>query len=81
MTFATSKNLTITGIFTILGVIATAAIALFDGDAATNVNWEVTFTGIAAGVGMILAKGSANTGGTVASTPEAATRINPPPAA
>lgn len=78
MTFATSKNLTAVGIATILGVLATAAIALFDGDAATNVNWEATFTGIAAGVGMILAKGAANTGGTVATTPEAATRITPP---
>lgn len=63
MVLATSKNLTILGIATILGALANAAAAVFDGNAATNVNWEVTLTAIMAGVGFILAKGAKSTGG------------------
>lgn len=65
MTLATSKNLTILGIAMILGALSTAAIALFDGDPATNINWEVTIGAIVTGVGFILGKGAASTGGTV----------------
>ncbi len=75
MTLATSKNLTILGIVTIIGALATAAAAWFDGDPATNVNWEVTLAAIVTGVGFILAKGAKSTGGTVAETVEAAKRI------
>jgi hypothetical protein len=65
MTLSTSRNLTVLGIATILGAIAQAALAIFDGDAATNVDWTATITAITAGAGMILAKGAASTGGTV----------------
>ncbi len=74
-TLATSKNLTILGIVTILGAVATALKALFDGDPTTNINWEVTIAAIVSGVGMILAKGAQSTGGTVPETPEAAKRV------
>ena len=75
MTFATSKNLTILGIVTILGALAAVATAIFDGDPATNINWEATLTAIVSGVGMILAKGAKSTGGTVPETAEAAKRV------
>jgi hypothetical protein len=75
MTLATSKNLTLVGIFTILGALATAAVAILDGNPDTNPNWEVTFVALSAGLGMILGKGAASTGGTVAETPEAKERV------
>ena len=75
MTLATSRNLTILGILTILGALVPVAVALLDGNPATNPNWEATFVAISAGVGMILGKGAASTGGTVPETPEAAARI------
>jgi hypothetical protein len=81
MQIRTSKNLTLAGIFTILGALAVAGLALFDGNDTTNVNFEATFAAIAAGVGMIMAKGQANTGGTVPATPEAAARVQVPPSA
>lgn len=65
MTLATSRNLTILGICTIVGALATAAFALFDGDPATNPNWEVTIAAVVGGISSILAKGSSSTGGTV----------------
>lgn len=65
MTLATSRNLTVIGVATILGALAQAALALFDGDPATNPDWGVTLTAVVAGVGMILGKGAASTGGTV----------------
>jgi hypothetical protein len=65
MTFATSKNLTILGIISIVQALATAAVAVFDGDAGTNVDFGLLVTTIVAGVGMILAKGAQSTGGTV----------------
>ncbi len=64
MTLATSKNLTVLGIATILGALATVAVALFDGDPATVPNWGAVVTAIVTGAGMILAKGAASTGGT-----------------
>jgi hypothetical protein len=69
MTLSTSKNLTILGILTIIGALTQAAVAFFDGDAATSVNIEATFTAIMAGVGMILAKGAQNTGGSIQTPP------------
>lgn len=65
MTLATSKNLTVLGISTILGALAVAATALFDGNAATNPDWSLLVTALISGVGMILAKGAQSTGGTV----------------
>lgn len=65
MTLATSKNLTVLGIATILGALASAALAFFDGDPATVVNIEATLSAIVGGVAMVLAKGAQNTGGTV----------------
>lgn len=79
MTLSTSKNLTILGALTIAGAVITALVTVFDGDAATNINWEVTIAAIVSGVGMILAKGAASTGGTVAETPEAVKRVATPP--
>jgi hypothetical protein len=65
MTLSTSRNLTVLGIATILGAISAAAVAVFDGNPATNPDWGVTFTAISAGIAMILGKGAASTGGTV----------------
>lgn len=65
MNFATSKNLTLLGIFTIVIALATAGLAIFDGNPATTVNVEATFFACTAGLGMILGKGAATTGGTV----------------
>lgn len=65
MTLKTSKNLTITGILTIAGALVAAGIAVFDGNPATTVNFEVTYFAIMAGIGMILGKGASSTGGTV----------------
>ncbi len=65
MTLATSKNLTIWGIATILGAVASAAVALFDGDPNTNPEWGVLLVAVSAGVTAILGKGAQSTGGTV----------------
>jgi len=62
---STSKNLTVLGIATIVGALAVAVSALFDGNPATTVDWGVTVAAVVSGIGMILAKGAANTGGTV----------------
>lgn len=77
MALATSKNLTVVGIATILGALAVAAKVLFDGDPATNPDWGVLATAFISGIGMILAKGAQSTGGTVAETPEAEVRLQP----
>lgn len=74
-TIATSKNLTILGALTIAGALVAAGVALFDGDPNTNVDLEATFVAISAGIGMILGKGAASTGGTVPETPEAVRRV------
>jgi hypothetical protein len=68
MTFATSKNLTILGVAFILGALATAAKAVFDGDPSTVVDFAAVAKDCIAGVGFILAKGAQNTGGTVPTT-------------
>jgi hypothetical protein len=69
VTIATSKNLTISGIAGIVLLVAAAAVAIFDGDPATNVDWQTTLTGIWLGITSILAKGAQNTGGTVVAPP------------
>jgi hypothetical protein len=51
-----SPKTTALGVLTILGALVAAATAILDGDPATTVNFEGTFTAIAAGVGLILAK-------------------------
>lgn len=65
MTLGTSRNLTVIGIAAILGALAAAATALFDGDPNTNPDWGVILTAIVGGITSILAKGSSSTGGTV----------------
>jgi hypothetical protein len=65
LTLATSKNLTVLGIATILGALSTAAVSLFDGDLATNPDWSVVVTALISGLGMVLAKGAKTTGGAV----------------
>jgi hypothetical protein len=65
VTLATSRNLTVLGVSTILVALGTAAIALFDGDPQTVVNWGATIAACITGVGLILGKGAASTGGTV----------------
>jgi hypothetical protein len=65
MTISTSKNLTLLGILTIIGALCAAAVALLDGNPSTNPAWEATFLALSAGVGMIMGKGAASTGGTV----------------
>lgn len=75
MNLATSKNLTILGVLTILGALSAAAIALLDGNPATMPNWEATFVAVSAGIGMILGKGAQSTGGTVPETTEAQKRV------
>lgn len=80
-TIATSKNLTWVGVAMIVGAIATAAIALLDGDAATNPSWELTIGAIMTGIGFIMGKGAASTGGTVPETQEAVKRVDAAPRA
>jgi hypothetical protein len=74
LSFATSKNLTILGIVTILLAVGNAVLAVFDGDSATNVDLNWLFTQILLGVNMIMSKGQANTGGIVPVTEEAVER-------
>lgn len=64
MTLATSKNLTILGILTIVGAVCAAGVQFLQGGLPA-VNFEVTLTAISAGVAMILGKGAQSTGGTV----------------
>lgn len=73
--YATTKNLTVLGILAILSALAAAGTAIFDGDPATKPDLEILFKDIIVGVGLILAKGASNTGGSVPVTPEAETRV------
>lgn len=61
-TLATSKNLTILGVLTVIGAVVNAATQIFNGQ---TPDWNATVTAIVGGVGMILAKGQQSTGGTV----------------
>lgn len=67
MKFATTKNLTILGVCTILSALTAAAVSLFDGDPNTNVDVGLLAIALVNGIGQILAKGAQNTGGTVQS--------------
>lgn len=75
MTFATSKNLTVLGIIAIVQALAIAAVAVFDGDPATNVDFGALVSSIIGGVTAILAKGAQSTGGSVPETAEAVKRV------
>ena len=57
----TSPKTTLTGILTIIVAVATAAKALFDGDASTNPDWAATVTAITAGFGLIAARDNKTT--------------------
>jgi hypothetical protein len=65
MVFATSRNVTIIGIISIVQALAAAALAVFDGNPATNIDFGVLATAITTGVGLVLAKGAKSTGGSV----------------
>jgi len=62
VTIATSKNLTILGVLTILGALVNAAIDYLN---TKTINFPVTLAAISTGIGFILGKGAASTGGTV----------------
>lgn len=61
----------------LLVLVGSAARALLDGDPTTNVDLVTFIPAVIAAVGLIFAKDSNVTGGTVAATPEAAARIPP----
>lgn len=62
---ATSRNLTILGVLAIVGAIVPLLKAIFDGDVATAPDWGAAAKEIVYGVGLVLAKGAASTGGVV----------------
>ena len=61
-----SWKTTILGVLTIATAVFGAVMALIDGNPATNPNWETLIAAITAGIGLIAAKDSNVTGGTVA---------------
>ena len=61
-----SWKTTVMGILTILGALAVAGNALLDNDPATNPDMGALWVSIMAGIGLITAKDSNVTGGTVA---------------
>ncbi len=65
MPVSTSRNLTVVGIATIVGAVTTALVAIFDGNPATNPDWNVVALAVVSGISNIMAKGAASTGGTV----------------
>lgn len=71
----TTKNLTLAGILVIVVALAQVGVALLDGKPETVVNFDVLWTQLVLGAGMIAAKGSASTGGTDPVTVEAAKRV------
>jgi hypothetical protein len=72
---STSKNMTIAGILSLVGALATALVPLFDNDPTTTINWAAVAALVITGVIGILGKGAASTGGTVPETPEAKARV------
>jgi hypothetical protein len=62
MTVATTKNLTVLGILTILGGLVNAGIQYLN---TKSVDLAILLTTVSAGIGMIMAKGGSSTGGTV----------------
>jgi hypothetical protein len=71
----TNSKTTISAVIGLAIVIGTAVQALIDGNPATNPDWGAVGGAIMACIGLIFAKDSNVTGGTVAATPEAAARI------
>ena len=65
MTLATSKNLSILGVLTIVGALCGAAIQYLN---TKTVDLGPLLVAISAGIGMILGKGAQTTGGTVDTT-------------
>ncbi len=51
-----SWKTTVTGIATILSVVAGACVLLFDGNAATNPDWSAVIAAITAGAGLLFAR-------------------------
>ena len=51
-----SWKTTVTGVCSILVVVATALKALFDNDPATNPDWSAVIAGVTAGLGLIAAR-------------------------
>lgn len=70
-----SWKTTVLGVVTIISAVAGAVKFLVDGDPATNPDFFAVWTAILAGVGLIFAKDSGVTGGTVPATPEAQARV------
>jgi hypothetical protein len=62
MNLATTKNLTVLGVLMIVQALTSAAVAFFDGDPATVIDFGVLANALIAGVGLILAKGAGTTG-------------------
>jgi hypothetical protein len=62
MTLATSKNMTIVGVLTILGGLINAGLSYVQ---TKTFDFNVLLLAVSAGIGMILGKGAASTGGTV----------------
>lgn len=67
-----SWKTTVLGILTILGALIPAGIALLKGQ---SPDLTALWPAVIAGFGLIFAKDAAVTGGTVAATPEATTRV------
>lgn len=59
---ATTKNLTVLGIVAIVQALAVAALAVFDGDPATTIDFAALVSSIIGGVTAIMAKGAGTTG-------------------
>jgi hypothetical protein len=74
LTLATSKNLTILGVLALVKLLSNVAYLLFDGNPATNPDWNSVITEAILAMGLILGKGAQSTGGTVPQTEEAVAR-------
>lgn len=67
---ATTKNLTVLGVVAIVQALAVAALAVFDGDPSTTIDFAALVSSIIGGVTAIMAKGAGTTGAqTVAGKP------------
>jgi len=63
--FGASWKTSLLGICTILGAVASAAVAYFDGNPNTNPDWPTVGAAITAGWGLMHAKDANVTGGSV----------------
>ena len=59
---ATIPQMTVLGIAGILATLASVAIAIFDGDPATNVDITMVISSLISNIGLIVAKGAGTTG-------------------